>query len=93
MRNITDEQIEKAFENEAETRQRNSAYATALEKYVALMAVSLSQAGGRDGNILTKRGITMIEITNEKMEKLYKMQTTLVKSYTTISAIVILWCW
>ena len=31
----------------------------------------------------------MIEITNEKMEKLYKMQTTLVKSYTTISAIVI----
>lgn len=35
----------------------------------------------------------MIEITNEKMEKLYKMQTTLVKSYTTISAIVILWCW
>ena len=32
MRNITDEQIEKAFENEAETRQRNSAYATAVEK-------------------------------------------------------------
>lgn len=64
-----------------------------LKKHVALMAVSLSQAGGRDGNILTKRGITMIEITNEKMEKLYKMQTTLVKSYTTISAIVILWCW
>lgn len=57
------------------------------------MAISLSQAGGRDENILTKRGITMIEITNEKMEKLYKMQTTLVKSYTTISAIVILWCW
>lgn len=32
MRNITDEQIEKAFENEAETRRRNSAYATAVEK-------------------------------------------------------------
>lgn len=56
MRNITDEQIEKAFENEAETRRRNSAYATAVEKYVALMAVSLSQAGGRDENILTKKG-------------------------------------
>lgn len=97
MRNITDEQIEKAFENEAETRRRNSAYATAVEKIyhskqfniifgiylvfcivflfssggiirllkrsviillipIALMAVSLSQAGGRDGNILTKKG-------------------------------------
>lgn len=32
MRNITDEQIEKAFENEEETRRRNSAYATAVEK-------------------------------------------------------------
>ena len=56
MRNITDEQIEKAFENEEKTRRRNSAYATAVEKYVALMAVSLSQAGRRDGNILTKKG-------------------------------------
>lgn len=27
-----------------------------LKKYVALMAVSLSQAGGRDENILTKKG-------------------------------------
>lgn len=32
MRNITDEQIEKAFENEEGTRRRNSAYATAVEK-------------------------------------------------------------
>lgn len=31
----------------------------------------------------------MIEITKEKMEKLYKMQTTLIKSYTTVSAIII----
>lgn len=77
MRNITDEQIEKAFENEAETRQRNSAYATAVEKHVALMAVSLSQAGGRDGNILTKRGITMIEITNEKWKSFTKCRQRL----------------
>ena len=51
MRNITDEQIEKAFENEAENVSETAHMQRQLKKHVALMAVSLSQAGGRDGKI------------------------------------------
>ena len=57
MRNITDEQIEKAFENEAETRQQNSAYATALEKTCCIDGSKLITGWQKRWKYFDKKGV------------------------------------
>ena len=57
MRNITDEQTEKAFENEAETRQRNSAYATTVEKTCCIDGSKLITGWQKRWKYFDKKGV------------------------------------
>lgn len=57
MRNITDEQIEKTFENEEETRRRNSAYATAVEKICCIDGSKLITGWQKRWKYIEKKGV------------------------------------